>query len=56
MNSIKRDFNLLINGKAREIIFTILDEKEENNCLIYEVIDNLLICNFYNDYNLKYQN
>ena len=54
IKSIKREFNLLINGKVRDLIFTILDEKEDIYNLIYEIIDNLLICNSYNDLDLKF--
>ena len=54
IKSINKDFNFLLNGKFRDIIYTILDEKEENYNIIYEVIDNFFKCNNYNDLDLKY--
>ena len=54
IKSINKDFNFLLNGKFRDIIYTILDEKEENYNIIYEVIDNFFKCNIYNDLDLEY--
>ena len=50
MKSIKQNFNLLINGKVKELILTVLDEKEDIN----KVLDNILICNYNNDLDLKF--
>ena len=54
MKSINRDFTLLINGKMNELIFNVLDEEEEKKDLIYNILNNLLTVNFYNDLDLKY--
>ena len=51
IKSIMREFTLLINGKFRDIILTVFDEKED---LIYQIIDNILIINHYNDLELNY--
>ena len=51
---VKRDFTLLINGKFEELIFTVLEEKEENYNLIFEIFDTLLIYNDNNDLDLQY--
>ena len=54
IKSIDKPFNFLINGKLRELIGTVLDEKEENYDFIFQILDNILICNHHNDLDLKY--
>ena len=53
VKDINNQFNLLINGKlGEEFMYTALDEKNEN--LIFEILDNILICNNKNGLVLNY--
>ena len=53
IKDINYQFNLLINGKfGEEFMYTALGEKNEN--LIFEILDNVLICNNKNGLDLKY--
>ena len=54
MKSIDKEFNFLINGKLRDLIVTVLDEKEENYDTIFQTLDKILICNHNNDLDLKF--
>ena len=54
MKSIDKKFSFLINNKLREVILTVLDEKEENLDIVYNTLDSILICNHNNDLDLKF--
>ena len=50
---INKEFTLLINGKFKDIIFTVLDEKKENFEFLYKIFDNWILINDYNGLNLN---
>jgi len=54
MKSIDKKFSFLINNKLRELILTVLDEKEENLYIVYNTLDSIFICNHNNDLDLKF--
>ena len=53
IKDINYQFNLLINGKFRELVYSALDE-EKNENLVFQILDNLLICNNKNGLELKF--
>ena len=54
INSINKEFTFLINGKFKDIIFTVLDEKKENFEILYKIFDDWIIINHSCDLNLDY--
>ena len=54
MKSIDKNFNFLINGKIEELIFTVLDEKEENYDLLFEIFDDWILLNDNNGLDLDF--
>ena len=48
------NFTLLINGKIGDLIYSILEEKEEVYDLLFKIIDNWFVCNEYNNLDLNY--
>ena len=54
IKQIKKDFALLINGKIKELIYTVLEEKEENFNIIFEIFNYILIYNDGADLDLNY--
>ena len=47
--NISKDFIDLIKEKANKIIYTILDEKEDQYEILFEILKNLVICNYKNN-------
>ena len=53
LENINKELNILINKKMDEIVYTVLDEKEENFTEIFEIFKNVLICNKKNELEKK---
>ena len=51
---IDKSFTILINEKVKVLIYTVLDEEKGNEKNLFEIIDNWLTINFYNNLDLKY--
>ena len=49
---INQSFTLLIDGKVKEIMYTLLDDKEEDYELLFEVFTNIIKINEYNGLDL----
>ena len=49
---IDKEFTMLINGKFKDIILTVLDEQKENFEFLYKIFDNWILINDYNNLNL----
>lgn len=49
---IDRDLTFELNSKLKDLIYTILDEKDNN--LLFEIFDNIFICNDNNNFDLNY--
>ena len=49
-----REFTLLINGKFRDIIYTVLEEKKENYETLYKIFDNWIMINWNSGLDLNF--
>ena len=54
IENIDQSFTFLINGKMRDLIYTVLDEKEKNYNFLFEIFDDWFICNDQNYLDLNF--
>ena len=51
---INQNLTFLLNGKIKDNIYTLLDEKEEDYEILFEVFNNIIKVNEYNNLDLQY--